>query len=211
MNMKFEFMKIAERIVRTKYLNRWIVMMLDVLLSTGVTLFAYCFVRYLREENVDWFIFGHLAIIAVIISCGTLALMRSYRMVMRFTTLRETWRIGCAMFLKVIALYPLISVSYPFFSKERLIVGGVLDMMTSTVVLVAVRVVLVTLYGRLKKYIGGKLKRVLIYGMNDQSASLNMALSNNFLPSYKVVGYLVMGKRYKHLRLSGESVYFAIN
>ena len=40
---------------------------------------------------------------------------------------------------------------------------------------------------------------------------MNMALSNNFLPSYKVVGYLVIGKRYKHLRLSGEAVYFAIN
>lgn len=49
---------------------------------------------------------------------------------------------------------------------------------------------------------------MLIFGMDDCSASLSTAVSNSFLPSYKVTGYLTIGKRYKHYRLSGESVYF---
>lgn len=184
---------------------------MDVLLSTIVTLFAYCFVRYLREEAIDWVAFGNLAVLTVLVSGVSFAMFRTFRVVLRFTTLREIWRIGCAMLLKVIVLYPLVNTILMALSTKQLILGALLDMMTSTVVLVSVRVVLVSLYDFLKKSMAGHLKRVLIYGMDDQSAALNMALSNNFLPSYKVVGYLVIGKRYKHLRLSGEAVYFAIN
>lgn len=204
-------MKITEKIVRANYLSRWIVMSMDVLLSTIVTLFAYCFVRYLREEAIDWVAFGNLAVLTVLVSGVSFAMFRTFRVVLRFTTLREIWRIGCAMLLKVIVLYPLVNTILMALSTKQLILGALLDMMTSTVVLVSVRVVLVSLYDFLKKSMAGHLKRVLIYGMDDQSAALNMALSNNFLPSYKVVGYLVIGKRYKHLRLSGEAVYFAIN
>ena len=184
---------------------------MDVLLSTIVTLFAYCFVRYLREEAIDWVAFGNLAVLTVLVSGVSFAMFRTFRVVLRFTTLREIWRIGCAMLLKVIVLYPLVNTILMALSTKQLILGALLDIMTSTVVLVSVRVVLVSLYDFLKKSMAGHLKRVLIYGMDDQSAALNMALSNNFLPSYKVVGYLVIGKRYKHLRLSGEAVYFAIN
>ena len=81
-------------------------------------------------------------------------------------------------------------------------------MMTTTVALVSVRVLLVTMYDFLKVRVNGGQKRVLIYGMDDCSASLSNAVSNSFLPSYKVAGYLTIGKRYKHYRLSGENVYF---
>ena len=76
-------------------------------------------------------------------------------------------------------------------------------MMTTTVALVSVRVLLVTMYDFLKVRVNGGQKRVLIYGMDDCSASLSNAVSNSFLPSYKVAGYLTIGKRYKHYRLSG--------
>ena len=204
-------MKITERIVRTSYLSRWIVMSMDVVISTVVTLLAYCFVRYLRGEGIDWVALGNLAVLTVVVSGLSFAVFRTFRVVMRFTTLRETWRIGCPMLLKVMVLYPLLNTMLVSLSTKQLMVGALLDMTTSTVVLVSVRVVLVSVYDFLKKSLAGHLKRVLIYGVDDQSAALNMALSNNFLPSYKVIGYLVMGKRYKHLRLSGESVYFAMN
>ena len=97
-------MKITEKIVRANYLSRWIVMSMDVLLSTIVTLFAYCFVRYLREEAIDWVAFGNLAVLTVLVSGVSFAMFRTFRVVLRFTTLREIWRIGCAMLLKVIVL-----------------------------------------------------------------------------------------------------------
>ena len=42
---------LAAKIVHTRYLSRWIVMGCDVLISTGVTVFAYWFVRFVREET----------------------------------------------------------------------------------------------------------------------------------------------------------------
>lgn len=211
MSKRLPLVKIAEKIIHTKYLSRWIVMTFDVLLSASISVFVYCFISYLGSKSINGYVFWHILVLSAIISCATLAILKAYRMVMRFTTLRETWRIGFAVFLKVLILYPLLHLLYPSFDSERLILGGLLDAMTATVALVSVRVVLVTMYDLLKKHAVGHLKRVLIYGMNDQSASLNSALSNTFLPSYRVMGYLSMGKRYKHLRLSGESVYFAIN
>ena len=199
---------LAAKIVHTRYLSRWIVMGCDVLISTGVTVFAYWFVRFVREEPVSWSVVGWLAIFAAIISALSFAVLHSHRMVMRFTTLRETWRLGIAMLLKVVILQPLAHVKYPEISGWRLILGGILDMMTTTVALVSVRVLLVTMYDFLKVRVNGGQKRVLIYGMDDCSASLSNAVSNSFLPSYKVAGYLTIGKRYKHYRLSGENVYF---
>lgn len=199
---------LATKIVHTRYLSRWIVMGSDVMLSTGVTVFAYWFVRFVREEPVSWTVVGWLAVFSAIISALSFAVLHSHRMVMRFTTLRETWRLGVAMLLKVVVLYPLVHEIYPEISGWRLILGGILDMMTTTVVLVSVRVLLVTIYDYLKVRANGEQKRVLIYGMDDCSASLSNAVSHSFLPSYKVTGYLTIGKRYKHYRLSGEYVYF---
>lgn len=199
---------LATKIVHTRYLSRWIVMGIDVVLSTLVTVFAYWLIRFVREEPVVWSWVAYLALLAAVISALAFAILHAHRVVMRFTTLRETWRLGIAMALKVIILYPLIHVFYPQVSNERLILGALLDMMTTTVVLVSVRVVLVSLYDFLKVRLHGEQKRVLIFGMDDCSASLSTAVSNSFLPSYKVTGYLTIGKRYKHYRLSGESVYF---
>ena len=199
---------LATKIVHAKYLSRWIVMGIDVVLSTLVTVFAYWLIRFVREEPVVWSLAIYLALLAATISALAFAILHVHRVVMRFTTLRETWRMGMAMTLKVIILYPLIHVFYPQVSNERLILGALLDVMTTTVVLVSVRVVLVSLYDFLKVRLNGEQKRVLIFGMDDCSASLSTAVSNSFLPSYKVTGYLTIGKRYKHYRLSGESVYF---
>lgn len=111
---------------------------LTVLLSTLVTVFAYWLIRFVQGRNLlFWSWVAYLALLAAVISALAFAILHAHRVVMRFTTLRETWRLGIAMALKVIILYPLIHVFYPQVSNERLILGALLDMMTTTVVLVS--------------------------------------------------------------------------
>lgn len=199
---------LATKIVHTRYLSRWIVMGIDVVISTGVTVFAYWLIRFVREEPIVWSWVAYLGALAAVISALAFAVLHAHRVVMRYTTLRETWRLGIAMTLKVVILYLLVHILYAQVSVGRLVLGALLDVMTTTVMLVSVRVVLVSMYDFLKVRLNGDQKRVLIYGMDDCSASLSNAVSSSFLPSYKVTGYLTIGKRYKHYRLSGESVYF---
>lgn len=104
---------LATKIVHTRYLSRWIVMGIDVVLSTLVTVFAYWLIRFVREEPIVWSWVAYLALLAAVISALAFAILHAHRVVMRFTTLRETWRLGIAMALKVIILYPLIHVFYP--------------------------------------------------------------------------------------------------
>ena len=91
---------------------------IDVVLSTLVTVFAYWLIRFVREEPVVWSLAIYLALLAATISALAFAILHVHRVVMRFTTLRETWRMGMAMTLKVIILYPLIHVFYPQVSND---------------------------------------------------------------------------------------------
>ena len=85
---------LATKIVHTRYLSRWIVMGIDVVLSTLVTVFAYWLIRFVREELVVWSWVAYLALLAAVISALAFAILHAHRVVMRFTTLRETWRLG---------------------------------------------------------------------------------------------------------------------
>ena len=87
---------LATKIVHTRYLSRWIVMGIDVVLSTLVTVFAYWLIRFVREELVVWSWVAYLALLAAVISALAFAILHAHRVVMRFTTLRETWRLGIA-------------------------------------------------------------------------------------------------------------------
>ena len=121
MSERLPLVKIAGKIIHTKYLSRWIVMTFDVLLSATVSVFVYCFISYLGGKPINGYVFWHILILSAIISCATLAILKAYRVVMRFTTLRETWRIGFSMFLKVLVLYPVLHLLYPSFSSELVI------------------------------------------------------------------------------------------
>ena len=87
---------LATKIVHTRYLSRWIVMGIDVVLSTLVTVFAYWLIRFVREEPIVWSWVAYLALLAAVISALAFAILHAHRVVMRFTTLRETWRLGIA-------------------------------------------------------------------------------------------------------------------
>ena len=59
---------LATKIVHTRYLSRWIVMGIDVVLSTLVTVFAYWLIRFVREEPIVWSWVAYLALLAAVIS-----------------------------------------------------------------------------------------------------------------------------------------------
>jgi len=198
----------ASKIVHMRYLNRWIVLGMDVVLSMLVSLITYFLITYVSDRTVHLELMVGLGILSTMVSLVAFLCFHAYRGVMRHTTLQETWRIGVAIILKIVILYALVLWFYPFVGVKRLVLGAVIDLMMSAVVLVSLRVLLINFYSFLKAKAREGQKRVLIYGMDNKSAALSTALSNSFLPDYKVVGYLAIGNRYKHYRLSGESVYW---
>ncbi|KIO46707.1 MULTISPECIES: polysaccharide biosynthesis protein [Sanguibacteroides] len=207
MNELFELRSLASKIVHSRYISRWIVLAIDLILSVGVTLFVYFIIMYVTETPIKAGYVGGLTVWSAVYSLLAFLGLHAYRGVVRHTTLQETWRIGVAIILKVILLYFTIHWIIPEVSVNRLLLGGIIDLNFSAVVLVSLRVLFINVYEFLKTHSIGQVERVLIYGMDSKSASLNITLSNNFLPNYRVVGYLTIGRRYKHYRLSGVSVY----
>lgn len=70
---------LATKIVHTRYLSRWIVMGIDVVLSTLVTVFAYWLIRFVREEPVVWSWVAYLALLAAVISALAFAILHAHR------------------------------------------------------------------------------------------------------------------------------------
>ena len=68
---------LATKIVHAKYLSRWIVMGIDVVLSTLVTVFAYWLIRFVREEPVVWSLAIYLALLAATISALAFAILHA--------------------------------------------------------------------------------------------------------------------------------------
>ena len=64
MSERLPLVKIAGKIIHTKYLSRWIVMTFDVLLSDTVSVFVYCFISYLGGKPINGYVFWHILILS---------------------------------------------------------------------------------------------------------------------------------------------------
>ena len=143
MNELFGLRSLASKIVHSKYLSRWIVLAIDLILSVGVTLFVYFIIMYVTLSPIKKEYVGGLIAWSAVYSLLAFLCLHAYRGVVRHTTLQETWRIGVAIILKVVLLYFTIHWIVPEVSINRLLLGGIIALNFSAVVLVSLRVVII--------------------------------------------------------------------
>ncbi len=139
---------------------------------------------------------------------------RVYRLIIRYSTLRDLGKLSVAVLVKDLMLFGImlivaygdIAVSY------RLVTYLVLlDFFVSLGALIFVRVLMLTVYLMLiKKFESQHSKnRVLVYGIGGKAASLVTRLRNS--KQFEVVGFLKYGSKYKDQILAGLPVYYFEN
>ncbi len=193
-----------ERIVGKHYLNQWIVLILDTVASVLCTFLACILAGHLVPGTMGMSAVLKITLLAVPASGLSFYLFRIYRNIIRHSTLRELWRLVAASAVKLLLMA--VVVFGMMLTDRQLLIGGLLDMLMTTVVLICMRVGMVLGYDVIVSKISKSNSRLLIYGVDDRSVSLETRMRNS--KQYQIAGFYNYGKAYKSYRLADLPVYY---
>lgn len=199
-----------QRISLDRYFNYWVVLLIDTFVSTAATLIAFLGISYLSETVVPSSVLMLTAGVAVVASVVSFFALRTYKIIIRYSTLKEVGSFAGATLLKeaFILLYLILAAHIvPDFNLHRnFYLAG--DFMITLAALVVLRVMMLVAYDALKSRIAAnrRVKRVLLYGVDDKSVAMIMRLQNS--THYRIVGCLTYGQKLRSYRVGDQPVYY---
>ena len=202
--------KYFDKLVSSQYLNKKIVLLIDVVISvisSGIAMGILYFIKPFTVpfEEVLWWMLP-VAISSLIV----FMILKTYRSVIRYSTLRDISKLLLAVLGKilVLALIILLFLDWPM---EYSIVLLFIDFFVTLSLLVSLRVAMILVYDVAVAVHAGvhNRKRVLIYGILDKSVSLITRLRNS--PHYDVVGFVTTTKDNGYRTISALNCYVCNN
>jgi FlaA1/EpsC-like NDP-sugar epimerase len=190
----------------TEFLSPKIIFAIDLsfsLLASGIALFPGLFL--FDPSNIT------LAV-AVTWMCGSLVfsffsmlLFRTYKVIVRHTTLRDMANYVIAFIVKDLLI---LSLMWPLgWVDASIIVALVVDVILSVFLIICIRIFMVQVFDsyRTRKGEFNNQQRVLVFGTSDKSVSSITRFQNS--SHYKVVGFLSSNRHERNLKLSEYPVF----
>lgn len=197
------------------YLKATVVLAIDVIVSliASICVLMFVFAVAPSAHSSQMFIFRWLASTT---GASLLAfyLTHSYRLIIRYSTLKEFGQLSLAVLVKEIILwltiFALTTSNYDITSR-LLSYLVLLDFFVTLGALVTVRVMMLVVYQFLTRRINAEQqkRKVIVYGTGGKAASLVTRLRNS--KQYEVVGFLKYGPEYKNQLLAGLPIYFFVS
>jgi len=199
-----------EKLQLSRYLDGKLVFAIDLFVSVAASMGALVMFM-LQLYGVDlplratiyWLAVGAVASVIMFYT------LKTYRSIIRHSTLREVSRLALAAIGKGLLL-SLALLAFPLsgFTPTHLVVLVVFDFLLTLSMLVLVRVTMIVAYDLVVDRYGHSHKRgrVLIYGIQDKAISILARLKNS--PHYDVVGFIVPRDSYKPHTISNYKVYY---
>ena len=201
----------VEKYLSSRYFSSWLILGIDTIVSIFATFIAYVLVQGLFPNPVFtiwyacWLLAGSCAL-----SIISFVLFRTFRSIIRHSTLREVWKLGAAVLLKDILMfgYVLTLPQNPAPTLAAVAMGFLLDILITLFLLLALRLGMIILYDliKIRTIHRNSCQRVLVYGTADKSVSLVTRLQNS--PHYRVVGFLTYGKLLRNHTAAECPVYY---
>lgn len=203
---------LADRLRFDKYLKSWLILIIDVCISSFATIVAaVSAVAFTAPDAVfrpDKYLL--LGMVAGGFSMGGFFLFKTYRSVIRHSTLGEVWKIGAATVFKVVLMFGLISAFPALLPADHtyIYVYATFDLLLSVCSLITVRVAMILSYDTIKRNIlkNNRRMRIVVYGVNDKAVSLVSRLQNS--PHYNVCGFIVHGSRLRSYKINDLPIYY---
>ena len=201
----------AEKYLSSSYFSSWLILAIDTVVSVFSTFVAYLLIRGLFPHPVFTVWYGvWLLAGSCVLSVITFILFRTFRSVIRHTTLREVWKLGAAVLLKDVLMFVYVQLfpQSPLPPQTAIALGFMLDVLVTLFLLLALRLGMIIFYDLLKlnRTRHANCRQVLVYGTGDKSVSLITRLQNS--PHYRVIGFLTYGKRLKNHAIADRPVYY---
>ena len=204
-------MEIIYKFVKKFRLDRFfsskLILAIDLLVSMSASVCTLIFVRMLLSAVgiTPLFIFSWLGL-SFVLSFAYFLFLKTYRTIIRHSTIKEFAKICVASFLKSLGVC-LIMYFLPFGETYYALLGA-MDMCLTIVFLLLVRVIMIVAYDMLREKVVSSRKRmnVLVYGVGDKSVATVTRLVNS--PHYNVVGYLNFGRRLRGQNIQGIKIFY---
>lgn len=204
-------MEFVERMVSKfkldRFFNSKLVLAIDLFVSLSASICTLMFVKVMLSSvglTVS-FIMTWLGL-SLGFSLLYFFVFKTYRTIIRHSTLKEFAKIVLASFMKSLSVVLLMLV-LPFADTYYAILAA-LDVCLTVVFLLTVRVVMIIAYDALREKVISSRKRVnvMVYGVDDKSVATVTRLANS--PHYSVVGYLNHGRRLRGQNINGIKIFY---
>lgn len=186
--------KLAKKIISEPYINRWFVLAFDLVVSTIGTCASYALCRRLFHQTFQSTSFVEIALFSLFSSAIGFLLFKTYKNIIRHSSMQSIWRIAAALMVKVLFV-GLALLLYGHISNMEIGVTLLIDISFTFSCLVLSRVVVVIAYQYAINNSNKTKQNVLIYGANPNDLTLSSVLNLNTQSNYKIAGYLRFGKR----------------
>lgn len=193
-----------------KYFNYWIVLLIDTFVSAVATLIAVLSISYLTETIVPSSVLMLTVGVSVVASVVAFFAMSTYKIIIRYSTLKEIGRFSVASLIKELMVFiylGLMSNIVPDFGTHGIFYATI-DSILTLVALVVLRVLMLVTYDVMKSHLvsNRRVKRVLVYGVDDGSVAMIMRLQNS--ANYRIMGCLTYGAKLRSYRVGDQQVYY---
>lgn len=204
-------MEFVEKIVSKFHLDRFfnskLILAIDMLVSFAASVCTLMFVKILISNDglSEGLIFTWLGL-SLVFSLVYFMALRTYRSIVRHTTLKEFAKICLAAFLKVLTT-GVIALILPF-GDTFYAVLMMLDCTLTIVLLLLVRVAMIVAYDALREKVISSRQRmnIMVYGVDDKAVATVTRLANS--PHYNVIGYLNHGRRLSGHNINGMKIFY---
>ncbi len=206
------FNRLYKQLHLDRYVKSWLIFTFDVCVSTVITVCALLFTGYfLSTPAVTLTTIISLALFSMVSGWVTFYLFKTYKSVIRHSTLRSIGMLGFAVIVKCVVMYTLLGIFTVMLSRHQVILCAISDGMGTIFALVASRVLMLIAYDTITLHRIKSQNRVpmLIFGVDDKQVSMLTRLNNS--PHYDIVGFLTHGKQLKEYNIAGKRVYYFEN
>lgn len=193
-----------------RFFSSKLILAIDLIVSVASSIFTLMFVRLmLSGADYSGRFMAVWITLSLILSFVCFFVLRTYRTIIRHSTLKEFAKICVASFFKSLSvgcLMMLLSFQSAYYA---LLI--ILDMFVTIVLLLLVRVAMIVMYDILREKVVSSRKRlnIMVYGTDDKAVAAVKRLANS--PHYQVAGYLNYGRRLKGQNIDGVKIYFFDN
>ncbi|MDR1563284.1 MAG: SDR family NAD(P)-dependent oxidoreductase, partial [Dysgonamonadaceae bacterium] len=193
---------------RMKYMNRWIIFLVDLFLSVCATGIAILFTESVFSTGIPRTQVWAFLLASGLCSAASLFCFQLYKGVIRHSTFTEAGRIGVASLFKMALL--LLNVYFLLGIEERrlLFVESVVDIFFTFFGLVVVRVMLITVYHYLinNNRASSYKENLLILDTDLHASSGLYSLLRNMEQNYRIAGFIRPGVG-RRMRMGNYTVY----
>ena len=177
------------------------------LISGLCTLSAFIGIYYI--VGIGWNIFQLLQVTAVSLLSSIIGdlLFNTYRNTIRYSEIKDLWRITCSVLFKTccLAVYVFFILNGDRLFGSQNLVFVISDGMFTLIALIGFRVIVIVTYDSLIGMVRKTDTRVLIYGTDDKSVALKTRLRNS--SHYKIVGFCIYSPDHSRRILADSRVY----